>query len=139
MGSASKGSTSSEKTITDKGKGIMNKEQVHEEKSEQETNPMVDEGVGVPCAPNIHEILLSDMRLRILEVPIFKGDEEGNVDGWLHRVERYFVVNRLTERDKLDAAVLCLEGEALDWYQWKEDRKKICKTTTGQNSECFCG
>ena len=25
----------------------------------------------------------------------------------------------------MDAAVLCLEGEALDWYQWKEDRKKI--------------
>ena len=35
------------------------------------------------------------------------------------------MVNRLTERDKLDVAVLCLEGEALNWYQWKEDRKKI--------------
>lgn len=56
------------------------------------------------------------MRLRKLEVPISEGEEEENVDGWLHRIERYFVVNRLTERDKLDAAVLCLEGEALDWY-----------------------
>lgn len=57
------------------------------------------------------------MRLRKLEVPILKGEEEENVDGWLHRVEHYFVVNRLTERDKLDARMLCLGGETLDWYQ----------------------
>ena len=53
-----------------------------------------------------------------------------NVDGWLHHVECYFVVNRLTERDKLVATVLCLEEEALDWYQWKEDRRSFC----GQDS-----
>ena len=81
MGSASKGSTSSERMITDKGKGIMNEEQVQEEKSEQKTNLVVDEGVGVPCAPNIREIPLFDMRLRKLEVSIFKGEEEENVDG----------------------------------------------------------
>ena len=81
MGSASKGSTSSERMITDKGKAIMNEEQVQEEKSEQKTNPVVDEGVGVPCAPNIHEIPLFDMRLRKLEMSIFKGEEEENVDG----------------------------------------------------------
>lgn len=52
---------------------------------------------------------------------IFKGEVEENVDGWLNQVERYFIVNRLMEKDKLDAAVLCLEGEALDWYQWQND------------------
>ena len=72
-GSASKGSTSSERTITDKGKGIMNEEQVQEEKSEQKTNPVVDEGVGVPCAPNICEIPLFDTKLRKLEVRYLKG------------------------------------------------------------------
>ena len=92
MGSASKGSTSSERTIADKGKGIMDEEQAHEEKSEVKTNPVTNEGFGVPCAPNQREIPLFDMRLRKLEVPIFKGEEEENVDGWLHRVERYFVV-----------------------------------------------
>ncbi|TYJ97047.1 aminoacyl-tRNA ligase [Cucumis melo var. makuwa] len=65
------------------------------------------------------------MRLRKLEVPIFKGEECKSVDGWLHRVERYFMVNRLTEKDKLDVAVLCWEGEALDWFQWKGDRDSI--------------
>ena len=91
METASKGSTSSERTITNKGKGkrIMNEKQVQEEKSEQNTNSVVDEGVGAPCASNICEIPLFDMRLRKLKVPIFKGDEEENVDGWLHRVERY--------------------------------------------------
>lgn len=74
----------------------------------------MNEGIRVPCAPNQRDIPLFGMRLWKLEVPIFKGEEEENVDEWLHHVERYFVVNRLTERDKLEAAVLCLEVEALD-------------------------
>lgn len=48
-------------------------------------------------------------------MPIFKGEVSENLGGWLHLVECYFVVNRLTEKDKLDTAVLCLEG-ALEWY-----------------------
>lgn len=43
-----------------------------------------------------------------MEVPVFRGEVEENVNGWLHQVERYFVVNRLTERDKLDATVLSI-------------------------------
>lgn len=35
------------------------------------------------------------------------------LDGWIFRVERYFGVNRLTEEEKMDAAVVFLEGEAL--------------------------
>lgn len=65
------------------------------------------------------------MRLRKLEVPIFKGEVDENVDGWLHRVERYFVVNRLTGWDQLNVAILYLEREVLDWYQWQDDRVKI--------------
>lgn len=72
-------------------------------------------------APRSKDVPLFNMRLRKLEVPIFKRDEDKNLDGWLHRVERYFVVNRLSEKDKLDVVVLCLEGEALDWYQWEDD------------------
>lgn len=40
-------------------------------------------------APSNKEVPLFDMRLRKLEVPIFKGEDDGNPDGWLHRVERY--------------------------------------------------
>lgn len=52
---------------------IINEEQIQEEKSEQKTNLVVDEGIKVPCAPNHREIPLLDMRLWKLEVPIFKG------------------------------------------------------------------
>lgn len=60
-----------------------------------------------------------------MEVPIFKGEDDENLDGWLHRVKCYFVMNRLTEKDKLDVVVLCLEGEALDWYQWENNWSTI--------------
>lgn len=56
------------------------------------------------------------MRLRELEVSIFKGAEGEDPHGWLHRLERYFVVNWLTDKDELDVIVLCLEGEALKWH-----------------------
>lgn len=79
---------------------------------------VIDEGTSAPCGSNNRKVPLFDMRLCKLEEPILKGEVEENVDWWLHRVERYFVVNRLIERDKLDATMLCLEGEALDWYQW---------------------
>lgn len=65
------------------------------------------------------------MRLQKFEVSIFEGEEGENVDGWLHHVERYFMVNWVTKRDKLDVAILCLEGEALDWYHWKEDQMTV--------------
>ncbi|XP_038904464.1 uncharacterized protein LOC120090832 [Benincasa hispida] len=68
------------------------------------------------------EVLLFDMRLRKLEIPIFKGEIGEDPMGWFHRVERYFVVNRLSEKDKIEAAILCLEGEALEWHQWEEER-----------------
>lgn len=83
------------------------------------------EGISAPCGLNSREVLLFDMRLRKLEVPIFKGEVDENVDGWLHRVERYFVVNRLTGWDQLNVAILYLEREVLDWYQWQDDRVKI--------------
>lgn len=72
---------------------------------------------------NTKEVPLFDMCLRKLDVPIFKGEERENPFGWFNRVERYFVVNRFPEKDKIDAAVLCLEGEALEWHQWEEESR----------------
>lgn len=51
----------------------------------------MNEGIRVPCASNQCEIPLVDMRLRKLDELIFKRGEEGNVDRWLHSVERYCV------------------------------------------------
>ncbi|XP_024017591.1 uncharacterized protein LOC112090471 [Morus notabilis] len=61
----------------------------------------------------------TEFRTRRVEMPVFDGE---NPDGWIFRAERYFSLNRLTDREKLDVAVVSLEGEALAWFQW-EDRR----------------
>ena len=43
----------------------------------------------------------------------------------MYRVKRYFTINRLSEREKLRAATLCLEGKALAWFQWPEQRQPL--------------
>lgn len=102
------GSTSSKRTVTDKGKGVA-------KSTSKESMKGIEEEGGIHT-PGNKEIPLFDRRLQKLEVPIFKGEKDKNPNGWLHKVERYFVVNRLSEKDKLDVVVLCLEGEVLDWY-----------------------
>lgn len=59
-------------------------------------------------------------------MPIFKGEDGENPNGWIHRVERYFVVNRLSEKDKLDIAVLWLEGEALNVLKGLRRPQGVC-------------
>ncbi|CAJ2638342.1 unnamed protein product [Trifolium pratense] len=56
---------------------------------------------------------------RKLEIPIFKGDD---AYGWLVRIERYFRLNEVRVRDKLDAAVIALEDKALNWFVWWEEQ-----------------
>lgn len=48
-------------------------------------------------------------------------------------------MNQLSDWEKLEATALCLDGEALAWYQWKESWKpqeeiKISQTD-GENKE----
>ena len=59
-----------------------------------------------------------------LDMPLFSGEDP---IGWIFRAERYFKVNRVTEKEKLDAAVLCFENRALNWFQWREVRAPIKK------------
>ena len=56
---------------------------------------------------------------RKLDMPIFNGE---NPEWWVFRAERYFHLNQLTEEEKLMAAVVCLDGDALAWYGWMETR-----------------
>nr|GEU29164.1 hypothetical protein [Tanacetum cinerariifolium] len=58
--------------------------------------------------------LISEHRMRKLKMSIFKGDD---AHGWIYRVERYFEVQVVIRRERLWAAALCLEGEALAWYR----------------------
>ena len=59
---------------------------------------------------------------RKLDMPLFSGEDPL---GWIFRVERYFKVNRVVENEKIDAAVLCFENRALNWFQWREVRSPI--------------
>lgn len=61
-------------------------------------------------------------RYRKMEMPLF---DRSDPDGWLLRGEKYFMVCRLNEEEKVDAAVVAMEGDALKWYQWSHSRKPI--------------
>lgn len=65
--------------------------------------------VGLPTPP-----LARDVGLR--------GD---NPDGWIFHAEHYFFMNRLSDSEKLEVAVVCLDGDALAWYQWEESRRQF--------------
>lgn len=61
-------------------------------------------------------------RYRKLDMPLFDGNHP---DGWVLRVERYFSFYELVEEEKIEAAVVSLEGDALLWYQWEDRRRPI--------------
>ena len=52
----------------------------------------------------------TDFRFRRLEMPLFDGT---NPDGWILKAERYFAFHRFTNDEKLEAAVVAFEGDAL--------------------------
>ncbi|KAL5547693.1 hypothetical protein UlMin_002924 [Ulmus minor] len=54
-----------------------------------------------------------------LELPLFEGDDPF---GWLFRADRYFTVNGIAEGEKVYAASVCLEGPALNWFQWVDSQ-----------------
>lgn len=66
-----------------------------------------------------------DERAKRVEVPYFMGEDPY---GWVYRVERYFEINRIPDEEKVDTAVVCLEGKALNWYQWWESRMMMAVT-----------
>lgn len=63
-----------------------------------------------------------DFRPRRMEMPIFSG---GDPDEWGYRAERYFGLQRLSEAEQLEAAIMCLEGAALHWFRWENSRRTI--------------
>ncbi|KAK4280771.1 hypothetical protein QN277_012349 [Acacia crassicarpa] len=61
-------------------------------------------------------------RHRKLELPLFDGEDPL---GWIFRVERYFAVCGVSHQDKMDTAVVGLEGKAVTWFQWLEARTPV--------------
>lgn len=39
----------------------------------------------------------------------YTGEEGEDLDGWLYQVDHYFILNQLTERDKMEAVLLYLK------------------------------
>lgn len=70
------------------------------------------------------ETTRSNWKYRKLDLPKFDGE---NPDGWILRAERYFNFYQLSDEEKLEAAVVGFEGDALVWYQWEHRRRPIRK------------
>lgn len=57
-----------------------------------------------------------------LDRPLFDGTDP---DGWILRVDRYFNFYKLSEKERLEAVVVALEGDVLRCYQWENKRRPI--------------
>lgn len=64
----------------------------------------------------------SSWKHKKLDLSIYSGP---NPDGWILRAERYFSFYKLSEDEKLEAAVVSLDGDALLWYQWEHGCRPV--------------
>lgn len=55
-------------------------------------------------------------------MPVFEGTDP---DGWILRGEKYFDFYKLTEKEKLEVAVVSMEGDALRWFTFESRRNPI--------------
>ncbi|CAI9300026.1 unnamed protein product [Lactuca saligna] len=55
------------------------------------------------------------------EMPLF----DGNQLDWILEAEWHFSFKGLREEEKLEAAVMALQGDALLWYEWEHRRRPI--------------
>lgn len=53
---------------------------------------------------------------RKLEMLVFEGTD---LDGWILRGEKYFDSYKLLEDEKLDAAVVSMDSDALVWFTFE--------------------
>ncbi|GKA93150.1 ty3-gypsy retrotransposon protein [Tanacetum coccineum] len=54
-------------------------------------------------------------------MPLCNGDD---VYEWVYQAERFFDIQALqTTGERLRAAMMCLEGPALSWFRWSDNRK----------------
>lgn len=89
------------KTKTDETSGGDDREDRGDDKSKTEDKKQ-EASSSHTESPNVDHSIF-----RKLEIPLFSGDDPL---GWIFRAERYFKVNKVTEGEKRDAAVLCFEG-----------------------------
>lgn len=56
------------------------------------------------------------------DLPVFYGDDP---NGWILQAERYFTFYGLSEKEKVESAIVSLEGTALQWFHWEHQRRPI--------------
>ncbi|KAL9429190.1 hypothetical protein AB3S75_031074 [Citrus x aurantiifolia] len=61
-----------------------------------------------------------DLRPRQIKLSSFNGE---NLDDWILKAERYFVLHRMTNTKKLETITISFEGEALIWFGWENQRR----------------
>lgn len=64
---------------------------------------------------SIETVQRREQNLCLQELPLFEDPH-----GWLAKVERYFMINGLSEMERSSAVLLCFEGAALNWLQFRE-------------------
>ena len=96
------------------GKSVINSDEVNPKT--QEVTKMFSEKEG----------MIEARFGRKLDMPIFNGETP---EGWVFQAERYFHLNQLMEEEKQLAGVVCLDGDALTWFGWRETRKEFASWT----------
>ena len=65
-----------------------------------------------------------------VEIPTFRG--EGDILNWLYQLEHVFAIHHTPIEDRVEFCVFFLQGEALLWWRWLENRRE--NQLPGQNS-----
>ncbi|XP_023760992.1 uncharacterized protein LOC111909400 [Lactuca sativa] len=59
---------------------------------------------------------------RKLDLPTFDGNDP---EDWILRAEHHFDLNHLTNEERLEAAAIAFEGDAIRWFQWESKRSPM--------------
>ena len=60
--------------------------------------------------------------MRRLDLPLINGEEPNE---WILKAKKYFSFYNLNEKEKVEASVVCFEGEAMMWYRWEKQRTPL--------------
>ena len=72
-------------------------------------------------------------KFKKVEMPIFNGDD---LDSWLFCAERYFLIHKLTESEKITVSTISFEGPTLNWYRSQEEREKFVDWANMKGKGC---
>lgn len=56
---------------------------------------------------------------RKFEIPTFDGKD---ADGWIIQAERYFSLNRMSNKEQIELSGTSFKGDALRWFRWEHNR-----------------